>query len=81
MDAADTWRGAVAAGTDPLARLVDVVEVPGRDEWAAVRGVEPDGALLVRPGTVVAWRSATRPADTADALDRAFAAVRAPVTS
>ncbi len=86
-DAADAWRAALARCGSAVAALVDVVEVgtgPGaavRDEsgrWAGLRGVGPDGALLVRPDTIVAWRAAALPADPAAALDAALAGV-APV--
>ncbi|MGY1604473.1 FAD-dependent monooxygenase [Geodermatophilus sp. SYSU D00815] len=84
-EAADAWRAAVAGGS-ALAGFVDVVDVgPGVERtvrsdaaWTAAREVGPGGALLVRPDTIVAWRSADLPADPAavlaDVLDRLTAA-------
>lgn len=36
--------------------------------WSAVYGVEPDGAILIRPDGIVAWRSAPKDAVTAHDL-------------
>ncbi|MFI7679271.1 FAD-dependent monooxygenase [Actinophytocola sp. NPDC049390] len=49
------------------------VDLPG---WAATYGVDPGGAVLVRPDGHVAWRSASGPAD-ADALAGALTSVLA----
>jgi hypothetical protein len=38
-------------------------------EWAAVRGTDPSGAVLVRPDRHVAWRAAHVPADPAVELE------------
>ncbi|MTE22295.1 monooxygenase [Streptomyces sp. TRM43335] len=52
-------------GTGPDAELV-----PEEDaDWARVHGVEPDGAVLVRPDGFVAWRS-TGPVDDPEATLR-----------
>ena len=40
--------------------------------WAALSGVGPDGAVLVRPDGMVAWRSNSIPRDPAAALRRVF---------
>jgi 2-polyprenyl-6-methoxyphenol hydroxylase-like FAD-dependent oxidoreductase len=47
------------------------------DAWAAQLGIEPDGALLVRPDQHVAWRSVRGVGDCAAALASAFAAILA----
>jgi len=64
------------------ARAIDgapiTVVAVGRDlsddegHWAEVRGVEPDGALLVRPDQHVAWRAVSRPPDPEAALREAL---------
>lgn len=47
---------------------------PGEDyedpfgDWASARGTEDDGALLVRPDHVIAWRQCERANDCASAL-------------
>lgn len=40
--------------------------------WAKLRGIDDDGALLVRPDVHVGWRSKGRAADPAKALDTAL---------
>lgn len=74
---AEAWRAALDDGSHhPVAGLVDVVEATA-EAWAEVREVGPDGAVLVRPDTVVAWRCEALPADPAAALLAAFDAVGA----
>jgi hypothetical protein len=43
------------------------------NQWHNVRGVESDGAVLVRPDRIVAWRSKTRlePGEAAAKLEQA----------
>ena len=47
---------------------------PGREitdiyyDWARIREVDEDGALLVRPDKHIGWRSMTLPADPEQAL-------------
>lgn len=79
LDDAGAWREALAGCTSPLAADVDIVELGtaperyGRSaDWARLREVGPSGALLVRPDSVVAWRSHDRPADPRAALDAAL---------
>ncbi|WP_407933037.1 RraA family protein [Herbiconiux daphne] len=69
---AEGWRAAAAAQAWPV-RLI-VVSDDDR-EWAEVRDVGAGGAILVRPDRKVAWRSATRPADPAEALTGALQAI------
>lgn len=49
--------------------------VDGEGHWVAVCGLEPGGALLVRPDQHVAWRARGLPADPRAALGRALAAL------
>jgi 2,4-dichlorophenol 6-monooxygenase len=60
--AAHEWR--VAAAAAGVSWPISVVEVSPEDtEWAQVREVEADGAILVRPDRKVGWRSALLPSD------------------
>jgi 2,4-dichlorophenol 6-monooxygenase len=58
-----------------------VVIGPGRQvtdlyyDWARVREVDEDGALLVRPDKHIGWRSMRLPADPKQALHDALAAI------
>jgi 2,4-dichlorophenol 6-monooxygenase len=72
-DAAPDWQRAVDAlpGTMP----VTVVAVPDDEGWRAVRQIDDDGALLLRPDRKVAWRAASAPADRASALRDALEVV------
>jgi hypothetical protein len=45
------------------------------DEWAAVTGLTPEGALLVRPDDFVGWRAEELPADPETALRHALSAI------
>jgi 2,4-dichlorophenol 6-monooxygenase len=87
--AAEAWRDALAEVSHPLARMVDLVaigpgvptgaahgDVDGR--WAALREVEEDGAVLVRPDTIVAWRSVRLPAAPAEAIAEAMTRIVMP---
>ncbi|MCL8024503.1 FAD-dependent monooxygenase [Nocardioides bruguierae] len=81
------WRAALASLSHPVAAAVDVVAVapPGTEPgpgvvvedgtWTRLREVSDDGAVLVRPDTMVAWRCTARPADPAGALGAALDAV------
>lgn len=71
------WEAAVGAlGVEPL-RLVaigrDVADPDGH--WQRELGIEPDGALLVRPDQHVAWRARTRSDDPRAELRRALRGV------
>jgi 2,4-dichlorophenol 6-monooxygenase len=59
------WRAAASAiSTPPLRCLALGSDVPDADgAWASCLGIEPDGALLVRPDQHIAWRSAHTVAD------------------
>lgn len=49
--------------------------VPGSD-WPRAAGIRPDGALLVRPDHVVAWRSATATSDPINTLAGVIDSIR-----
>jgi 2,4-dichlorophenol 6-monooxygenase len=69
-DAAAAWSAAAAEVEAILMAPITIVEVGEgsrlRDvsgDWAAVRGVAPSGALLVRPDRHVAWRARVAPSN------------------
>ncbi len=69
------WRQAAAELAGELGVPLDVVSIgPDGDyddpfgDWARIRGVADDGAVLVRPDQFVAWRSPDRHGDLAGAL-------------
>lgn len=75
----EAWSKALGAVDHPLAALVDVVAVgsghPHRDpsgRWGALREISEKGALLVRPDSIIAWRSHELPADAVRALAHAL---------
>jgi 2,4-dichlorophenol 6-monooxygenase len=75
---AEVWRPAVTAV--PGGVEIDLVVVgdnltDDRGSWAAVRGTDDSGAVLVRPDWHVAWRAPTLPADPAAALSAVLAEV------
>ena len=72
-DAAPDWQQAVDALTGTMP--VTVVAVPDDEGWRAVRQIDEDGALLLRPDRKVAWRAASAPADRASALRDALEVV------
>ena len=76
------WRAAVEAaakGTGVAIRLVvigrggDALDAGAR--WQELCGVAEDGAVLVRPDNMVAWRSASKPDQAAAELTRVMRAV------
>jgi 2-polyprenyl-6-methoxyphenol hydroxylase-like FAD-dependent oxidoreductase len=72
------WREA-HGGLVPLTCVTigrDVADIGGR--WATLLGIEPSGAVLVRPDQHVAWRAPGAVADPADTLERVLARVLAP---
>ena len=69
--AGQAWTTA-AAGNLPINQLTigrDVIDDDGT--WTTLLGIDPDGAMLVRPDQHVAWRSPHGVADPAAALARA----------
>lgn len=80
----DGWRRAaeaLAAGGFPIGA---VSIGPGRDyedpfgDWARASEIDDDGAILVRPDQVVAWRAKSRAKDCAKVLGDAVRKVTAP---
>ena len=75
--AGEAWVDAAAEVAAELGVPLEAVVIgPGREytdlyyDWARLREIDEDGALLVRPDKHIAWRSAQLPADPADALPR-----------
>jgi 2,4-dichlorophenol 6-monooxygenase len=80
--AGEAWVTATAAVADALGVPVAAVVIgPGRAvtdlyyDWARLREVAEDGALLVRPDKHIGWRAAHLPADPAGALRAAVSAL------
>jgi 2,4-dichlorophenol 6-monooxygenase len=72
--AAGAWRDAVVAVGGPMP--IDIVAVPQDEaDWAAVREIDDDGAVLVRPDATVAWRAEHLPQDAAGKLRDAVAVI------
>ncbi|MFH5229168.1 FAD-dependent monooxygenase [Antrihabitans spumae] len=78
----DEWLTAAAKVGGQLGiDIVTVVIGPGHEctdlyfAWAEIRGVDEDGAVLVRPDKHVGWRSASLPADPAAVLADALSAI------
>ncbi len=72
----DLIEGDFALLTGPaFAQTVSMRTIPiaADDAWLARAGIEGDGALLVRPDGVIAWRARHAAADTAGALRYALA--------
>lgn len=76
------WTAAAAAtstalgirvDTHRIGTAADIVDINGC--WAALTGLPPDGALLVRPDDVIGWRADTLPSDPSSALGQALAAI------
>ncbi|OHV01898.1 FAD-dependent monooxygenase [Mycobacterium talmoniae] len=73
------WSAAAAAVSTALGvpisvqRLGTASDVDGA--WAAVTGLAPEGALLVRPDDFVAWRADARPADPDKDLHHALSVI------
>ncbi|MYW97959.1 acyl-CoA dehydrogenase [Amycolatopsis rubida] len=53
-------------------RVIAADRVVDAEGWEKPAGIEPDGALLVRPDQVVGWRAARRTARSADDLEQAL---------
>lgn len=73
------WTEAARALADPSLRAV-TIGAPGTLDayyaWHRMREIAEDGALLVRPDGVVAWRARTGPGSTADATRQLQQAMR-----
>ncbi|KAH0847693.1 hypothetical protein FOPE_01033 [Fonsecaea pedrosoi] len=71
----EAWRGAAERVRRELKTPIDVFAIGHRQDfedvymdWAQLRGVDEDGAVLVRPDRFVAWRSQNVPDDCGDRL-------------
>jgi 2,4-dichlorophenol 6-monooxygenase len=80
--AGEAWAAAAAAVAADLGVPLETVVIgPGREitdlyyDWARLREVEEDGALLVRPDKHIGWRSMTLPQDPERELRAALAAL------
>lgn len=49
------------------------------DEWAAITGLAPEGALLIRPDDFVGWRAERLPADPEGELRQALSTILGPL--
>jgi 2-polyprenyl-6-methoxyphenol hydroxylase-like FAD-dependent oxidoreductase len=58
------WRAAAADTRRIPLRVMDI----SHPDWSQLYGVEPNGAVLVRPDGYVTWRAATGPGDPTDLL-------------
>jgi 2-polyprenyl-6-methoxyphenol hydroxylase-like FAD-dependent oxidoreductase len=68
------WRAATDGVTAPLVvRAIGDQILAADGTFAAVYGLQPGGAVLVRPDGVVAWRSVGRPVDRAASVRAAVA--------
>jgi 2,4-dichlorophenol 6-monooxygenase len=77
--AGSAWAPAADLVSESLeVALATVIIGPGREvtdlyyDWARIREVEEDGAILVRPDKFIGWRSMTLPADPEKALREAM---------
>jgi 2,4-dichlorophenol 6-monooxygenase len=77
--AGEAWEAAAAkVGAELGVPLKTVIIGPGREvtdiyyDWARLREVDEDGALLVRPDKFIGWRAMTLPADPEAALRSAL---------
>ena len=70
----EAWDEALGGVRDvPVAHVrVGVDATPPDEAWRTTCGVEPDGALLVRPDQHVAWRAPSLPGDCAGSLQAAL---------
>jgi 2,4-dichlorophenol 6-monooxygenase len=66
------WKAAAAQSSADAGYPITVVVVSPREtEWVDVREVDEGGAVLVRPDSKIAWRSASLPADPGGVLGQA----------
>jgi putative polyketide hydroxylase len=70
----ERWRAGVTSASAALGVTI-TMHCIGDDGWAAVTGLAPEGALLVRPDDFVGWRADELPADPGDELHQALSAI------
>ena len=75
----ETWREAASIVSEELGVDLSVISIGFRCEhddvlgdWTAVRGVDDDGAMLVRPDRYIAWRSQRASSDAVGVLRNAL---------
>ena len=68
------WRAAATSASAALGILI-TMHCIGDDAWAAVTGLAPEGALLVRPDDFVGWRADELPANPESELHQALSAI------
>ncbi len=80
--AGQAWADAVPEVADRLGVPIEAVVIgPGRTytdlyfDWERLRGIDEEGALLVRPDKIVAWRAPHLSSDPAGVLASALAAI------
>ena len=71
------WSGAAAAVSAALGVPISVQLIDADDAWAAVTGLTPSGALLVRPDDFVGWRADELPRDPEKELFQVLSAILA----
>jgi putative polyketide hydroxylase len=72
----ERWRAAAASASAALDIPIAVHRICS-DEWSAVTGLGPGGALLVRPDEFVGWRADQLPSDPSGELHHALSAILA----
>jgi putative polyketide hydroxylase len=72
----ERWRAAAASASAALDIPIAVHRICS-DEWSAVTGLGPGGALLVRPDAFVGWRADQLPSDPEAQLRQALSAILA----
>jgi putative polyketide hydroxylase len=70
----DRWRTVAASVSDTLGIPI-TTHCIGDDAWAAVTGLAPEGALLVRPDDFVGWRADELPANPESELLQALSTI------
>lgn len=71
-DSSGTWAKAA-----PDTVVVQAISADDRAAWLAATGLQPSGALLVRPDAFIAWRAEALPPDPAAELSRVLQTVLA----
>ena len=66
----DRWCAAAASASIAAHRVYS-------DEWAAMTGLSPEGALFIPPDDFVGWRAEELPADPEDALRQSLSTILA----
>jgi hypothetical protein len=70
----ERWRAAVTSASATLGIPI-TMHCIGDDAWAAVTGLAPEGALLVRPDDFVGWRADELPANPESELLQALSTI------